>query len=211
MAAAVPVVEAADHRDALRVRCPDGEARAGDAVHGHDMRAHLGREIVVAAVGEEIEIELADQRREGIGILELADPAAAGGAQQIGLVGAGQHAAPQALRVDPHHGGERQGGGPRDDLHRVGFRQERAHHRAAVERVRAQQRERVAMARSQQRRDRCGMRRGAGLGGGGRRERRSRGRLVHEHASCQLASSRLAISSSPRSGMESQSGRLPAS
>ncbi len=39
VAAAIPVVELPHHGDALRVGCPDGKARAGDAVHRIRMRA----------------------------------------------------------------------------------------------------------------------------------------------------------------------------
>ena len=71
MAASVPAVESADHRDPLGIRRPDQEGRAGDALQGHRMGAELLVEAEVAALGHQIDVELAQDRREPVGVVDL--------------------------------------------------------------------------------------------------------------------------------------------
>ena len=52
VAAAVPTVEIADHRDAARIRRPDGEAHAGYAIARQGPRAETFEHGVGVAVGE---------------------------------------------------------------------------------------------------------------------------------------------------------------
>src|SRR5882724_37177 len=73
MAAAIPIVEIADDADALCIRSPNGEARAGDAIDS----AELGAEFVVnaafVALAEEIEVGFAESWQKGIGIAGAMD------------------------------------------------------------------------------------------------------------------------------------------
>ena len=71
MPASVPLVEIADGGDAAGVRGPDGEGRAGDAVDDLEVRAELVVEVVVVALAEEVEVEFAQRRQEGIRIAAL--------------------------------------------------------------------------------------------------------------------------------------------
>src|SRR6185436_7226352 len=71
VAAAVPGVEVADHRDALSVGRPHGEAYAAHAVDCHRLRAEGFGEPPVFALGDQMEVELAEQQTKGIRILGL--------------------------------------------------------------------------------------------------------------------------------------------
>ena len=67
--AAVPVVPVAHHRHAVRVRRPHGEGGALDAVFPvvrAGARAELLPEAVVIALGEEVQVQLAEDRAEAI-------------------------------------------------------------------------------------------------------------------------------------------------
>src|SRR6185437_6613077 len=83
VAPAVPVVEIADHADALRIGRPDREGDAEHAVMLAPMRAHHGIALVMRAFGEEMEVEIAQDRRKGIDVIELDDAEIAFGAQPI--------------------------------------------------------------------------------------------------------------------------------
>ncbi|MCY1400797.1 hypothetical protein D9M71_158990 [compost metagenome] len=106
MAAAVPVVEAADHRHPSRVRRPHGEAHAGDAVLLQQLRAEAGAEVAVVALGEQVQIGLAEQRAEGVGVLGFVLALRPADAQAIGHP-LRQAQAEQPLGVFPLHRPER--------------------------------------------------------------------------------------------------------
>ena len=62
MAARAPRVEAADHRNQARVWRPDAEHHTGLAVPGDQVSAHSFVHAVVAALIEQVEILLGEQR-----------------------------------------------------------------------------------------------------------------------------------------------------
>ncbi len=62
IAIAVPVIEVADHADALCIRRPHGEARAGDAVMHFEMRTELLVNVVMIALTEQVQIEIGERR-----------------------------------------------------------------------------------------------------------------------------------------------------
>jgi hypothetical protein len=64
----VPVVEIANHTDALRVRRPDGEARSRHAVHRPQLRAEFIVKLPFVAFAKQIQIILAQRRQKRIGI-----------------------------------------------------------------------------------------------------------------------------------------------
>ena len=68
---AVPGVEIAHHRDPLRIRRPDGEMRAFHLVDGLQMRAQRFPQPPVAALAQQVFVELAQHRAEPVGIDEL--------------------------------------------------------------------------------------------------------------------------------------------
>src|SRR3546814_11488994 len=82
VAAAVPAVEVAHHADALRVGRPDGEAHAFDAFDAARMRAELLEDAAVRPLGHQVKVELAEERREAVGVLEVARLVADARAQQ---------------------------------------------------------------------------------------------------------------------------------
>ena len=75
VAAAVPGVEIADHRDARGVRRPDGEMHAVDAFVDDQVRAEPVVEPDVRALDQQIVVDRAEHRAEGVGIVDR--PAAA--------------------------------------------------------------------------------------------------------------------------------------
>src|SRR5688500_16892064 len=66
MAAAIPLVEVTDDADALRVRCPHGEARTTLA----GMRAQLLMDVVVIALAEQVQIEIGERGSHGVSFLD---------------------------------------------------------------------------------------------------------------------------------------------
>ena len=84
MAAAIPLVEGADHADPPGVGRPDREIDPGDASHRPDVRAEFFENSVVIALGEQVTVLVAEDRvRKGIGVLESPGPAVLGRAQPI--------------------------------------------------------------------------------------------------------------------------------
>src|SRR5438270_9674350 len=64
--ATVPAVEVADDADRARVRRPDRERGAGDAVDLAHVRAELLVQLFVAAFAGEVQVELAERRHERV-------------------------------------------------------------------------------------------------------------------------------------------------
>ena len=81
----IPGVEVANDRDRARIRRPDGKPHAVHAVDRHDAGAKVRRQLEMPPFVEQVQIELAEQRAEGIGILGLLHRARPGDAQQIGF------------------------------------------------------------------------------------------------------------------------------
>ena len=97
----VPVVEVADHADALRIRCEHHKSYAAHAFHRHRMRTELVVQILVAAFAEQIKVEIAQHRRKAVGVVQLHDVVAVIGAQAIGADILWQFAFEQAGIVKP--------------------------------------------------------------------------------------------------------------
>src|SRR5262245_56899998 len=72
MYAPVPLIEVADHADALRVGRPHGEVHAGDVDNRPDVRAELLTGAVVRALAEQMQIEIREHLPELIGIDDVA-------------------------------------------------------------------------------------------------------------------------------------------
>src|SRR5450631_2404962 len=70
MEAAVPEVEITDHADRARGRRPDGERRPVAALVIADVRTEPVVQLLVAALADQVLIELADGGREGVLILD---------------------------------------------------------------------------------------------------------------------------------------------
>ena len=155
VAARVPAVEVADHGHARGVRRPDREAHAVDRVDALAQRRrvraqHLERP-QVAALAEVVQVQLADQRPDPVGVGEAGRAAVVPGhLQPVVEVAPPARDRPleQPRRVPPRQP-RHAGPGPRivhRDLGRA--RQQRAHAKRAVGLgVHAQDRERVRVAR----------------------------------------------------------------
>jgi len=81
----IPIVEAADNRNAPGVRCPNGETHALNTVDFHRLRAEYAAELAMVALGEQIQIHFAELWPEAewvFGHLLATGPA---NPQQIGL------------------------------------------------------------------------------------------------------------------------------
>ena len=100
----IPEIEIADHADAPRVRRQHHEGDAVDALERHRMRAELVVDALVGALAEQIEVELAQYRREAVGIVELDHIVAEAGAQLIAFRAVRQRAGKQTSIVDPRQG-----------------------------------------------------------------------------------------------------------
>ena len=67
-----------------RVRRPDGERGAGHALHGARVGAQALVEPVVGAFGQEVDVHLAQHRREAVGVVEVDLARVPGDAQPVG-------------------------------------------------------------------------------------------------------------------------------
>ena len=208
-AAAVPGVEAADHGHAARIRRPYGEADAGHAVHLGRVRAKRAADVVVAALTEEVEIQLAQGGADAVRVFHVhREPARVAHAQTVGQEG-GQAAQPEAFRPRARHVPERLTRCAVDELDRLRAGQDGPYLAEAANRVRTQDGERVAEPGLAERVHRVPV-----DAPGGRNGRRH---VVHVCSPCGCPSSagpcsrRWAMAWRPPSGMPSQVGRLAAS
>ena len=143
VAPAVPEIEIADHADAPRVRREHHEGDAVDAVVLHRMRAELVVQLQMVAFAEQMQVEVGQDRRKAIGVLQLDLVVAEARPQlvmrverldrtgeQAGIVNARQIVDVACLV---------------EDLHRRRFRQEHAHDALVTFMVPAEIIERVVM------------------------------------------------------------------
>ncbi len=157
VAASVPAIESADHRDPLRIRRPDQEGRALDALEGHRMGAELLVEAEVAALGHQIDVELAQDRREPVGVLDLDRVRAGLQAQAIAEAGRAvrQRQHEQAVGVHPRELSGRMAARRLDQPDPGRLRLKAAHDQAPVRGlVHAELAERIAVVAAHQRLDR---------------------------------------------------------
>ncbi len=122
---AVPAVETADHAYASGIGGPDGEGDAIDAIDRAGMGAHhlIGPEVV--ALAQQMQVEIADDGRESVGILGLRHMAVPVDSQAIGeaLVPAVERTGEDAGVVDAGQFGDRAAIGGVHHRHRSGARQ----------------------------------------------------------------------------------------
>ena len=85
VAAAIPDVEIAHHRNALRIRGPDGEMGACDPLMDDLMRAQHLPEATVRALAQQVFVQLAQNGAEAEGVVEFPCGTGIGGAQPVGL------------------------------------------------------------------------------------------------------------------------------
>ena len=130
MAARIPEIEIADHADPPRIGREHHEGDAVDAVERHRMRAELVVEPLVGAFAEQIEVEIAQDRRKTVGVFEVDHGVAEAGAQLVALRAVRQRACEQAGVVNARK--LRGFAVLADRLDVRGFGQERAYHGLAA-------------------------------------------------------------------------------
>src|SRR5450432_1792410 len=96
----IPEIEIADDADPPRIWREHHESDAFDAVQGHRMRAQLVIQPLIGAFAEKVQVEVAQHRREAIGIVELDDILAILRSQLIAPRAVWQGAREQAGVVD---------------------------------------------------------------------------------------------------------------
>ena len=85
MPAPVPDVEITDHRNPSGIRRPDRKTHAVDAVDLGHLGAETAAQVTMVAFGEQVEIHLAEQRPEAVGVFADLLPRRPLDTQQIGL------------------------------------------------------------------------------------------------------------------------------
>ncbi len=85
MPPAIPVIEVADHRNALGIGGPYGEMHPRGALMGNDMGAHLVVEPQMRALRQIVIVKRSQHRSEGIGINHMPVASGIGGLETHGL------------------------------------------------------------------------------------------------------------------------------
>ena len=136
---AVPEVEVADDRDGAGGRRPHAERGAANAVDLAHVGAEAGPQLLVAPLGEQVHVELADRRQEAVGVVDRDGP----GLAVVDLqpvrerqLGALEHALEHAAGVDRRERDRLTALGDRPHARRR--RPERPDHHAAVRGMRAE-------------------------------------------------------------------------
>ena len=147
MAAAVPVVEAADHRHTPCARCPDGEAGAGHAVDLGRVRAELFIRPVMRAFGQQPEVHLAEQGREAVGVFHHLVMAAPVDVELVDqpVFALGQGGLEHVRADDAAQAGHVLAAGLVDHVDADGTGQQRTQHPALVMGVQTEHGERIAV------------------------------------------------------------------
>ena len=127
MAPCVPEIEIADHADPPRIGREHDEAHPGNAIQRHRMRAKLVVDSLMGAFAQKIEIEVAQNRRKAVGVVELDHGLAETGAQLVALGAVRKRAGKQACVMNARQRCRFAMFADRLDVRRLG--QERAYYR----------------------------------------------------------------------------------
>ena len=84
MAAAVPAVEGADHRDAPGIGRPHGEAHACHAVDLHELCTQAAAEIAMSSLADQVQVDVTEQETEAVGVFRLLNAVGPVNAQPVG-------------------------------------------------------------------------------------------------------------------------------
>ena len=144
MPARIPEIEITDNADALRIRGEHDEADAIDAFELHRMGAELVIQPLMGAFAEQIEVEIAQDGGEAIGVIEIDDVVAIARAQLVVHCTIRHISNEQAGIVDAL---QRRGGAMLvNHIDCRGFRQEGANHGLIILLMAAEIVERVGVA-----------------------------------------------------------------
>lgn len=142
---------AIDHARRRRMGRPEREAHARDALHAQGAGAERIGEIEVTALADEVEVVVAQEEGEGVGVLALLHHVVRpGGAQHIGprMGNKARHLPGEEDTIRLRGEGHR--ASARHHLYPARARPDRPHHDAIPNPMRAEHPERVAVARLQQ-------------------------------------------------------------
>ena len=144
MSSAVPGVEVADNGHAARVGRPDGKADALDAADRHRLSPEAASELVMRTLGDQMQIEFAQQKAEAVWVFRLLNRIGPHYAQAVGAA-ANHRTGEEAAGMGELEATEEAGILARDHVDRLSARRERAHDRHRVAVVWTENRERIAM------------------------------------------------------------------
>jgi hypothetical protein len=152
---AVPVVEVADHRHAARIRRPDREGHALDAVHLAQVRAQALPGPQVRALGQQPDVGVAEHEGKAVGVVDARDVRAPVDLERVAhaRLGRGHQASEDVGALVPLERGQRPAGARMQHRHALRAGQQRTHHQAARGLVRAEHAEGVAVLGAHQRMD----------------------------------------------------------
>ena len=160
MATPIPLIERTHDANAVSIWGPNGKADAADAID----RCEMGSEFLVCVpmcpLGQQMDVDLAEQRRKPIWIINFVIVPADREAQPIGKRTFGVQAAREkTTRVDAIEFQSSFAGPCVDDRGRVSFRMKCTDHHATrgVRPVHTQRRERFAVVTRDNRRGGCGV------------------------------------------------------
>ena len=150
VAATIPGIEIADNGHARRVRSPDGEMRAGDALARHRMRAKLVEQPVMRAFNQQVIVLVAEHTGKGVGVVKGPAALAVCGPQAVGeaVLAPGGRAFKKTVLVAAPKTGDQRSVSP-DSLNSLGTRHQRPDNIGPARFVQAQHCKRVAMRRGQ--------------------------------------------------------------
>ena len=150
MHAAVPIVEIANHADALRVRRPDAETDAGRALDRAKMRAKLAVYVPVVALGVKMHVGLTEHAPERIrvALLPLLTRVALQAQQIRKLRGTlRQHRLEKSVGMNFRSGKDLRAVSRIDHAHRSAIRAEGAHRDAIARATHPKRLERITVPR----------------------------------------------------------------
>ncbi len=127
MAPCIPEIEITNHADPPRIGREHDEAHAGNAIQRHRMRAKLVVDSLMGAFAQKIQVEVAQNRRKPVGVVELDHGLAEMGAQLVAPGAVRKRAGKQAGVMNARQRRRFAMFADRLDVRRLG--QERAHHR----------------------------------------------------------------------------------
>ena len=190
VAAPVPEVEVAHHRNAAGIRRPNGEPHAGHAVHFRRVRAEGVAEFPMPTLAQQVQVERPERRGEGVGVSRPVRPERRVKPQVVRHAlrdGAG----PEPVGMEELEGAEDLAVAAADRHGAAGARQERPDAAPVRAVMRAEHRKRVAVPALH--------------------DGFNRACIRHGHAVASKDSRRSAMRYRPPSGMPIQVGRFAAS
>src|SRR5215218_9217322 len=142
---AVPAVEIANHGDTPGIRRPDGKADAGYTIDRHGLGTKHITELVMRALSDQVQIKVAEEQAEAVGILRFLNGVGPVDPQSIRNRSI-EPADEQPGRMNALKTRERMSCLPRQNLDQQGPRHEDANDASSIHRVFTQDLERISMS-----------------------------------------------------------------